>query len=239
MVLSRSMLCTLITASALIMTSGCAKKKSPYVGLEEPNKKVASLNAANGGNGANGSAVREIPPPGDPWKQNGGVPNPEFNSGSTTEVSFAGDLDSMIDDASGGIMQNANTDNIESAVEIADLDMIHFEYDSSEISESWKTVLDEHAKWLNSNPKVHIQIEGHCDERGTEEYNTALSVRRANVIREYLVGQGVAPQRIETIGYGEMRPLSFDQTNEAYSLNRRGMFLVYTPDFSTETASNF
>jgi peptidoglycan-associated lipoprotein len=233
---SRSLSFTFVVLAAGLVITGCSKKgKSPMANLKEP---VGQKSAQSGGAvNSNSSSVREIPPvAGNPWGPDGGVPSAE-SGGNSFDQEFAGGLDdSMVDDASNGIKQNANTENVDSAIEIADLDMVHFEYDSSTIKPSWHSVLDEHAKWLMNNPSVHVQIEGHCDERGTEEYNIALGQRRADAIREYLISQGVSSTRLSTISYGKMRPISFESSTEAHSLNRRGMFLVYTPDDSTATA---
>ena len=142
----------------------------------------------------------------------------------------------QMDDSTGGVVQNANLNNVEDAVEIADLDMVHFNYDAYKLGEEWKNILAEHAEWLKQNEDVHVQIEGHCDERGTEEYNVTLGQRRADAVREFLVEKGVSEHRLSTISYGKLRPLTFEQNEEAHALNRRAMFLVYQPEQQTASA---
>ena len=104
---------------------------------------------------------------------------------------------------------------------------IHFAYDSATIMIKEASILDQIGGFLKKYPQVIIQIEGHCDERGTEEYNMALGSRRANAAREHLARQcGIEPNRLYTISYGEMRPAAPGHDVAAYSLNRRCHFLV-------------
>ena len=112
-------------------------------------------------------------------------------------------------------------------VMISELPTIYFAYDSQELSESEMRLLDQCADWLLSRPGIMVQIEGHCDERGTQEYNLNLGQRRANAVREYLVSKGVNPSQMTTISYGEMHPIDPGQTEEAYAKNRRVQFLIF------------
>jgi len=109
----------------------------------------------------------------------------------------------------------------------SELQMINFEFDSSEITSEARGILDKNAQWLTENPSVLIQVEGHCDERGSTEYNFNLGQRRANSVRDYLIGKGVAPEKIHTISYGEERPLDPGSSEEAWAKNRRAQFLIY------------
>ncbi len=103
---------------------------------------------------------------------------------------------------------------------------VHFEYDSSVLSSMAKMVLKEKAAWLKDNGSVSVSIEGHCDERGTTEYNLALGERRANAARNYLVNLGVAANRLSTISYGEERPQDSGNTESAFRKNRRAHFAI-------------
>ena len=103
---------------------------------------------------------------------------------------------------------------------------IHFEYDSSDLSSMAKTMLKEKAAWLKENYSTSVTIEGHCDERGTTEYNLALGDRRANASKNYLINLGVAASRLNTISYGEEQPLDSGQTESAYRKNRRAHFAI-------------
>lgn len=103
---------------------------------------------------------------------------------------------------------------------------VYFDYDQSGIREDQRAVLVANADWLKANPKYVVEIGGHCDERGTTEYNLALGDRRANAIKDYLVGLGVNGSRLEIVSYGEERPSAPGTGEAAWSKNRRAEFLV-------------
>jgi peptidoglycan-associated lipoprotein len=103
---------------------------------------------------------------------------------------------------------------------------IHFAYDSSTILPNDAGVLQQIAAFLNKYPEVVIQVEGHCDERGTEEYNMALGSRRANAAREFVNKLGVDANRVHVISYGEMRPAAPGHDEGAWAQNRRDHFLA-------------
>ncbi|OGL11628.1 MAG: peptidoglycan-associated lipoprotein [Candidatus Rokubacteria bacterium RIFCSPLOWO2_02_FULL_72_37] len=109
---------------------------------------------------------------------------------------------------------------------IADLKDIHFDFDKYDIRPSDAKVLDANAIWLKSHGDYLILIEGHCDERGTNEYNLALGERRAKSTMNYLVSQGVQASRITIISYGEERPTCTEKNEGCWSNNRRAHFLV-------------
>ena len=103
---------------------------------------------------------------------------------------------------------------------------ITFEFDKYEIRPDAAKTLDANAQWLKSNDSQLLLIEGHCDERGTNEYNLALGERRAKSTMNYLVSQGVQASRITIISYGEERPVCTQKNEECWSKNRRAQFLV-------------
>ena len=103
---------------------------------------------------------------------------------------------------------------------------IYFDYDKYEIRREDEEILKENAAFLKKNPKMKIQIEGHCDERGTAEYNLALGERRANHTKKYLVSLGITSDRISTISYGEERPLDPSNDDKAWAKNRRAHIVV-------------
>src|SRR4030043_1958332 len=103
---------------------------------------------------------------------------------------------------------------------------IHFHYDKYDVRREDEGILKENAAFLKKNPKMKIQIEGHCDERGTTEYNLALGERRANHVKKYLVSLGITSDRISTISYGEERPLDPSDNEEAWAKNRRAHIVV-------------
>ena len=99
-------------------------------------------------------------------------------------------------------------------------DRVFFAYDSYHLTQEARNVLTKQARWLNQHPHISIQISGNCDERGTREYNLALGAQRAKSAKDYLVSQGVSPQRITTISYGKEKPIHPNSNERAWSLNR-------------------
>jgi len=109
---------------------------------------------------------------------------------------------------------------------VPELKPIYFDFDKYDIRPGDAKVLDANAQWLKSNDSQLLLIEGHCDERGTNEYNLALGERRAKSTMNYLVSQGVQASRITIISYGEERPVCTQKNEECWSKNRRAQFLV-------------
>ena len=105
---------------------------------------------------------------------------------------------------------------------------IHFDFDKSDIRANSREILQKNADWLQNNPDIKIQIEGHCDERGTAEYNLALGERRTMSTKKYLISLGISADRIYTISYGEELPIDPNHSEDAWSKNRRAHFLVIT-----------
>ena len=103
---------------------------------------------------------------------------------------------------------------------------IHFDFDKYDIRPGDVSILKENSEILKKYPKVKIQIEGHCDERGTNEYNLALGERRANSTKNYLISLGVSPERISTISYGEEKQLDPGHSEEAWAKNRRAHTII-------------
>jgi peptidoglycan-associated lipoprotein len=103
---------------------------------------------------------------------------------------------------------------------------INFDFDKYDIRPGDAETLKENAALLMNYPKVKIQVEGHCDERGTNEYNLALGERRANAAKKYLLSLGISTDRISSISYGEEKPLDAGHNEEAWSKNRRGHFVI-------------
>ncbi|MBW2018647.1 MAG: peptidoglycan-associated lipoprotein Pal [Deltaproteobacteria bacterium] len=103
---------------------------------------------------------------------------------------------------------------------------IHFEFDKSRLLPEAKEILRHKAKWLMAHPDISVIIEGHCDERGTNEYNMALGDRRAQSAKSFLVDLGIARERLTTISYGEERPVDPRHNEEAWAKNRRAHFVI-------------
>jgi peptidoglycan-associated lipoprotein len=103
---------------------------------------------------------------------------------------------------------------------------IYFDFDKYDLKTDARATLKASAAWLKANPSARVEIEGHCDERGTSEYNLALGAKRAQVAKEYLESLGISPQRISTISYGEELPACRQRTEDCYQQNRRDRFVV-------------
>jgi peptidoglycan-associated lipoprotein len=103
---------------------------------------------------------------------------------------------------------------------------VYFDFDRYDIRPEAKPVLNNISSWLLKNPDAKLSVEGHCDERGTNEYNLALGDRRAKSARDFLIALGVASKRIEIVSYGEEKPQCTEQTEECWAKNRRAHFVV-------------
>jgi len=103
---------------------------------------------------------------------------------------------------------------------------IYFAFDKSNLDDMAQATLDKQAEFLKTYTDVYITIEGHCDERGTPEYNLALGERRAESAKSFLVDLGVEAYRISTVSYGEERPVCTEQTEECWAKNRRDNFVI-------------
>jgi len=111
-------------------------------------------------------------------------------------------------------------------VAVAALKEVFFDFDKYDIRAEDAKTLDANAAWLKTNADNLLLIEGHCDERGTNEYNLALGERRAKATMNYLVSQGIQANRITIISYGEERPICTEKTEACWAKNRRANFLV-------------
>jgi peptidoglycan-associated lipoprotein len=153
-------------------------------------------------------------------KSNTKVVDPGDTTGSSDRTDRdSGDVDRSTDD---GSMTRVSGDDGESPLAFA---AIYFEFDSSTLGDDARGDLQRLAEWLSAHPEARITIEGHCDERGTDEYNIALGQKRAQVILDYLGRLGVERARLNTISYGEERPASTGDSEQAWALNRRGEFV--------------
>ncbi len=108
--------------------------------------------------------------------------------------------------------------------ELSSLSKVYFDYDSTVLRADAIEALKRNANWLNQTPGIRVMIEGHCDERGTQEYNLVLGERRAVVVREQLIRLGVAPERLLTISYGKERPAVKGNSESDWAKNRRCEF---------------
>jgi len=110
----------------------------------------------------------------------------------------------------------------------APLKDVYYQFDSVELESEAIEILQKNAEWLKTNPKVRVEVEGHCDDVGSAEYNLALGAKRAQTAKDYLVSQGVAAERLVTISYGKEAPACFELTEECRVRNRRARFVIFT-----------
>ena len=103
---------------------------------------------------------------------------------------------------------------------------IHFDYDQATLNDEARSILEKHALWMQNHREAKVMVEGHCDERGTVEYNLALGSQRAQAARDYLASLGVAAERLRTTSYGKERPIDPGHDESAWARNRRAHFAV-------------
>lgn len=102
-----------------------------------------------------------------------------------------------------------------------------FDYDSTQIIESERAKVDVAVEYIKTNPQISVVIEGHCDERGSADYNMALGERRALAVRAYMIGLGVDPARMQTKSYGKEKPAALEHDESAWRINRRAEFVFF------------
>lgn len=112
------------------------------------------------------------------------------------------------------------------AAEGGPLQDVHFDYDRYDLRSEDRSTLQQNAEWLKAHPQSKTEIEGHCDERGTVEYNLALGAKRAKAVKDYLVSLGISADRLSTISYGEELPLCRESSESCWSRNRRAHSVV-------------
>ena len=145
--------------------------------------------------------------------------SPENTGGQITAPSSLADI---------GIQENSivGKGSMGTGILIKQLKMIHFAFDDYSLSNEAQQILMENARWLVAHPSIKVQIEGHCDERGSEEYNLALGEKRAIAARDYLIQLGVKKDSMSVISYGKERPLNPAHNEQAWAENRRDEFVI-------------
>jgi peptidoglycan-associated lipoprotein len=190
----------------VVVLVGCAKRPA-MTAASAPAPSGAAQATTPGAAGTSPTAPSTAPTPGAPGKAGAATtpttPSKPPAAGAATAT------------ARPGVQEFAATPNLKD---------IHFDFDKYDIRPGDAKILDANATWLKSN-NVLVLIEGHCDERGTNEYNLALGERRAKSTMNYLVSQGVQAARITIISYGEERPLCTEHTEACWARNRRAHFL--------------
>ena len=142
-------------------------------------------------------------------------------SGSSSSDSDVSSEGTITETAGNGIVSGSQEDLI---VNVGD--RVFFGYDSSDLDSDALELLQDQVAWLKQNSDVSVTIEGHCDERGTREYNLALGEKRAQAVKNYLIGLGINPDRVSTISYGKERPAVVGSNDGAWAQNRRSVTIV-------------
>ena len=156
------------------------------------------------------SAAATTPAPADTKKK--------VDSGKTTESTTKAPPSSSLD-----ALQRGESTATPASSPLKD---VYFDFDRYDLRADSREILKANSAWLKANPAAQVQIEGHCDERGTTEYNVALGSRRAESVKDYLVTLGTSADRLSTISYGEEVPVCREQSEECWQKNRRVRFVV-------------
>ena len=150
------------------------------------------------------------------------IPPPPMRSGEATQGNGPGGGGADAGSVGQANLGGARADFLRSVPS----DRVFFGTDEYAIDDQDRRTLDGQAAWLMSHPSISVTIEGHCDERGTREYNLALGDRRANAVKNYLQAKGVQAARMTTISYGKERPVALGSNEEAWAQNRRAVTVV-------------
>jgi peptidoglycan-associated lipoprotein len=217
--------------AASVVLTGCPKKPAPQAGTGPgggagPTVSGGAGSGATGagsaGAGAGGGAMGSGP--GSAGSMGAGGAAGAGGAGGATGAGGAGAGGAGAAGATGTTIPSLPSPK--EFVESAALRDVYFDFDHYEVRPGDKGTLDENAKWLKTNQSALLLIEGHADERGTNEYNLALGERRAKSTRDYLVSVGIDAGRITVISYGEERPTCTDKAEACWAKNRRAHFLV-------------
>jgi peptidoglycan-associated lipoprotein len=152
-----------------------------------------------------------------------------IGNGSTGSFSAKNPFASNSGNGSGsgsGMDSGIQESRLQSFTASSDLKDIHFKFDQYDLDDNSRAVLQKNAEYLNNNPNLHVEVQGHCDERGTNNYNIALGERRAHSTKKYLVAQGVNSRNVHVISYGEEKPFCFSSGEVCWQENRRAHFMV-------------
>jgi peptidoglycan-associated lipoprotein len=228
----------LVASVALMGVSGCSKKSVQSGGDTQSSQqggpaKSGSVDTAKSGVGnfpdtsmqsSGGSGLRGLDK--DPSEERVGNGTGAALSGSTPGGPGAGSLLAKADTSETANRQLDEIRAEQAASAAAGLRDVFFGYDSWTISDDQRQALNRDAEWMKSNPAALIKVEGHCDERGTSDYNLVLGEKRAKAVRNYLVELGISANRLSVVSYGKERPSCAEHAESCYQQNRRGHLVV-------------
>jgi peptidoglycan-associated lipoprotein len=198
---------------------------------ETASTKTGDASGSASGSAGSGTASSSATAGGASTSSSGSASSGSASSGSASSGSTSSGSTSSGSTSSGSTASAGSTSQPAAAVDAADLlanvgDRVLFGFDSSELTSGSQATLNRQAAFLAARPALRITIEGHCDERGTREYNLALGERRASVVRDYLVARGINAARIKTISYGKERPAAVGSNEAAWAKNRRAVTVL-------------
>ena len=229
----------------LSVTAACSKNLMPPEGLDGTasvgSQMSQSGDSRSGGRGdaGRGFGINEESGPGFLSEENvgesarsggfspggsGGFGGSDGSDGSALGGGrFQSDAEPFLGGSGSGGMDEARTLPFKDTSSLQD---IHFKFDKYDLDDQSRGILRQNADYLRTNSSAIIEIQGHCDERGTNNYNIALGERRAQSTKMYMVSQGISAKRIHTISYGEEKPFCFDSNNGCWFKNRRAHFRI-------------
>ena len=217
-----------------LMTSGCKNPKPGLTDIPTTSPRIKQA-GPTGPNQITNNGIRT--------SGNGGDTGiPYGNDGGTGSGSNIGSgIDNLTDEQFANMSPDAQREYFEGRPmdrEIFKAYTVHFEFDSSSVRPADMVNVQYVADYLSSHADCALLIEGHCDERGTDEYNQALGERRAQSVKEAIVSAGIASHRVRTLSYGESKPAVDGTTAEAYAQNRRGEFVLLLPKTEGSDTAN-
>jgi peptidoglycan-associated lipoprotein len=195
---------TAVIAAATACGSSSAKPDTGLAGTANPSSSASQASGEGRANAPRESNLSSGSPPSEPKDEKSQAPSSssleQLKDGKPTKTAASSPLKDVL-----------------------------FEFDRHDLTAEARDTLRSNAEWLKKNASTRIEVEGHCDERGTSEYNLALAARRAQATRDYLLTLGIAPDRISTISYGEEIPACIESSESCWRQNRRVRFVVAPP----------
>lgn len=217
--ISRSLICALSVIFVMGMGAGCSKPLFPpemEAGADGGDSGSGTSSEVGGFGQGSGSDFRDGISDQSITESGAGFGDGGTGSGSGGSSAF--------DEFAGkGGDQEADLIPFRSTKHLQD---VYFGFDRYALDTNTKSVLQKNAEWLKKNPDTKVEIQGHCDERGTNNYNLGLGERRSLAVKKYLSALGVEEDRLFTISYGEEKPFCFQSTKDCWQSNRRGHFMI-------------
>ena len=223
----------LVASMALIGIPGCSKKSVQSGGDSQSTQGMAKKGSSGNGGGSGSSGTTDSSRSGvgsfpDTGVQSAGGGLRGLDKNPSEERVGNGTMLAKMDPSGSDGRQLDEIRAEQAASSAAGLRDVLFGYDSWTISEEGRQALTRDAEWMKSNPSAQVKVEGHCDERGTADYNLVLGEKRAKAVRNYLVELGIGANRLSVVSYGKERPFCQEHAESCYQQNRRGHLALKT-----------